>query len=68
MTADLAISGTPTDTFVNGACSITLADSEYVASWMLTFPVETVYVTNVQKQYMGASLGAAKTINTHYCK
>ena len=20
------------------------------------------------KQYMGASLGAAKTINTHYCK
>ena len=52
MTADLAISGTTTDTFVNVECSVTLANPvQYVAWWMLTLPVETVYVTNVQIYY-----------------
>jgi hypothetical protein len=51
MTADLAISGTPTDTYGSGACSVTLADSEYVAWWMYTFPVDTVFITNVKINY-----------------
>ena len=49
MTADLAISGTTTDTFAGEACSETLANPiQYVAWWMLTFPVDTVYITDVQ--------------------
>jgi len=37
MTADLAISGEPDDTFGNGACSVTLATpKQYVAWWMYT--------------------------------
>ena len=52
MTADLAISGTHTDTFVDLQCSVTLFNpKQYVAWWMLTFPVETVYITNVQFYY-----------------
>jgi hypothetical protein len=51
MTADLAISGEPDDMFRNGACSVTLADSEYVAWWMFTFPVDTVFITNVKINY-----------------
>ena len=55
MTADLAISGTPTDTFGTGTCSVTLADSEYVAWWMYTFPVDTVFITNVKINYRSNS-------------
>ena len=51
MTADLAISGTPTDIFGNGACSVTLAGKERVAWWMYTFPVDTVFITNVKINY-----------------
>jgi hypothetical protein len=51
MTADLAISGEPDDMFRNGACSVTLADSKYVAWWMFTFPVDTVFITNVKINY-----------------
>ena len=56
MTADLAISGTSTDTFAGKACSVTLANPiKYVAWWMLTFPVDTVYITNVQIYYRRTS-------------
>ena len=52
MTADLAISGEPDDTFGNGACSVTLATpKQYVAWWMYTFPVDTVFITNVKINY-----------------
>jgi len=56
LTADLVISGTSIDTFGNAACSVTLANPiQYVARWMLTFPVDTVYITNVQIYYRGNS-------------
>ena len=52
MTADLAISGEPGDTFGNGACSVTLAHpKQYVAWWMFTFPVDTVFITNIKINY-----------------
>ena len=52
MTADLAISGNSTDTFGGKTCSVTLANPiQYVAWWMLTFPVDTVYIKNVQMYY-----------------
>jgi hypothetical protein len=51
MTADLAISGTPTDIFANGSCSVTHAGNERVAWWMFTFPVDTVFITNVKINY-----------------
>ena len=50
MTADLAINGGPTDTFVG--CSMTLHNPfQSSAWWMLTFPVDTVYITNVKIYY-----------------
>jgi len=52
MTADLAISGEPDDTFGNGACSVTLANPpQTVAWWIYTFPVDTVFITNVKINY-----------------
>ena len=52
MTADLAISGEPGDTFPNGACSVTLAyPPQSVAWWMFTFPVDTVFITNIKINY-----------------
>ena len=51
MTADLAISGEPNDLFGNGACSVTLDGTKYVAWWMYTFPVDTVFITNVKINY-----------------
>ena len=52
LTADLAINGGPTDTFGNGGCSITwYKPFQRFAWWMLTFPVDTVYVTNVKMYY-----------------
>jgi hypothetical protein len=52
MTADLAISGEPGDTFGNVACSVTLAyPKQYVAWWMFTFPVDTVFITNIKINY-----------------
>ena len=56
MTADLAISGNSTDTFGGKTCSVTLAKPiQYVAWWMLTFPVDTVYIKNVQMYYRSTS-------------
>jgi hypothetical protein len=52
MTADLAISGETGDAFANGACSVTLASPpQSVAWWMFTFPVDTVFITNVKINY-----------------
>ena len=52
MTADLAISGEPFDTFGNGACSVTLHNPpQSVAWWVFTFPVDTVFITNVKINY-----------------
>jgi hypothetical protein len=62
MTADLAISGSTTDTFGSGACSVTLADSEYVAWWMYTFPVDTVFITNVKINYRSSSKSSYQLI------
>jgi hypothetical protein len=56
LTADLAISGEPGDMFGNGACSVTLPNpSQSVAWWMFTFPVETVFITNVKINYRSTS-------------
>jgi hypothetical protein len=62
MTADLAISGTHTDTFGSGACSVTLAVNEYVAWWMYTLPVDTVFITNVKINYRSDSKSSYQLI------
>jgi hypothetical protein len=52
LTADLAITGEPTHDFNNASCSTTLTNpKQYVAWWMLTFPVDTIYITNVKIYY-----------------
>jgi hypothetical protein len=52
LTADLAINGGPTDTFVNLGCSITwYKPFQRFAWWMLTFPIDAIYVTNVKIYY-----------------
>jgi hypothetical protein len=50
LTADLAISGTPDDTVFQVDCSVTMA-AQSVAWWMFTFPVDTVFITNVKINY-----------------
>ena len=50
LTADLAISGTPDDTVFQVECSVTMAEQS-VAWWMFTFPVDTVFITNVKINY-----------------
>jgi hypothetical protein len=56
MTADLAISGEPGDTFPNVPCSVTLASPpQSGAWWMFTFPVDTVFITNVKINYRSTS-------------
>ena len=52
LTADLAITGGSTDTLVNGGCAMTsFKPPQPVAWWMLSFPVDEVYVTNVKIYY-----------------
>ena len=63
MPADLAISGTPHDTFGNVACSVTLANpKQTVAWWMFTFPVDTVFITNVKINYRSESKSSYQLI------
>jgi hypothetical protein len=50
LTADLAISGTPDDTFSQVECSVTMTEQS-VAWWMFTFPVDTVFITNIKINY-----------------
>ena len=57
MTADLAVTGGRTHDLLSVSCSVTQADPKrYVAWWMLTFPVDTVYITNVLIYYRGNTL------------
>ena len=63
LTADLAISGTHTDTFGSGACSVTLdKPKQYVAWWMFTFAVDTVFITNVKINYRSESKSSYQLI------
>ena len=49
LTADLAITGGRTHLLTSESCSLTLyAPTQYVAWWMLTFSVDTVFITNVR--------------------
>ena len=52
MTADLAIIGGPTHGFYSGSCASTNASpKQYVLWWLLTFPVDTAYITFVRIYY-----------------
>ena len=63
LTADLAISGTSHDTFANVACSVTLPNPPHsVAWWMFTFPVDTVFITNVKINYRYNSKSSFQSI------
>jgi hypothetical protein len=54
MTADLAITGGRTHDFYSRSCATTgYPPPDYLAWWMLTFPVDTVYVTNIRIYYRG---------------
>ena len=56
LTADLAINGGPANTFSNPGCSVTWSRPfQRFAWWMLTFPLDTVYVTNVTIYYRSNS-------------
>jgi hypothetical protein len=49
LTADLAITGGRTHDFLSGSCAVTqYSPTRYRAWWMLTFPVDTIYITNVK--------------------
>lgn len=50
--ANLAVTGGPTNDF--GSCAVT-AENKYTAWWMLTFPINTIYFTNVKIFYRGNS-------------
>ena len=62
MTADLAISGGTDDTFNELECSVTMIYNQAVAWWMLTFPVDTVFITNVEIYYRSESKSTYKFI------
>ena len=56
LTADLAVTGGSTYTINSKSCSITqYIPIQYVAWWMLTFPVDTVYITHVNIYFRGNS-------------
>jgi hypothetical protein len=66
-----AVTGGRTHDLLSLSCSMTQPDPKlYVAWWMLTFPVDTVYITNVLIYYRyPAKRGrAVKTINKQWCK
>jgi hypothetical protein len=56
LVANLAITGGPTHAFSSTSCATTATEpTRYVAWWMLAFPVDTVYITNVQIYYRSNS-------------
>ena len=56
LVANLAITGGRTHDFYSTSCATTATDPpRYVAWWMLAFPVDTVYITNVQIYYRSNS-------------
>ena len=52
--ADLAVTGGPTNYFNGGSCATT-EDHKYTAWWMLAFPGNTIYFTNVKIFYRSNS-------------
>ena len=56
LTADLAITGGPTHEFYRRLCATTNASlTQSIAWWMLTFPVDAVYITTVKIYYRDSS-------------
>ena len=56
LTSDLAITGGRTHSFISKSCALTLySPTQYTAWWMLTFPVDTVYITKVLIYFRGGS-------------
>jgi hypothetical protein len=48
LTSDLAITGGRTHDLRSESCAVTqYSPTQYEAWWMLTFPVDTIYITNV---------------------
>ena len=52
--AQLAVTGGPTNDFSSGSCATTAA-YQYTAWWMLAFPGNTIYFTNVKIFYRSNS-------------
>ena len=56
LTTDLGIAGGPTYYFSSASCATTLhSPIQYVAWWMLTFPVDIICITNVKIYYRNDS-------------
>ena len=54
LTADLAITGGRTHFLTSRSCAMTLLNpTQYTAWWMLTFPVDNVYITKVLIYFRG---------------
>ena len=67
MTADLAITGGSTHSLGNGSCAMTgYPPPDYFTWWMLTFVVDTVYVTNVKIYYRGNSRFYYQVLHLNY--
>ena len=67
MTADLAITGKRTDTVESAQCAVTgYPPPDYFAWWMLTLPVDTVYVTNVRIYYRDSSKFYYQVLHLNY--
>jgi len=48
------VTGGPTNDFSSGSCAIT-GENQYTAWWMLAFPENTIYFTNVNIFYRSDS-------------
>jgi hypothetical protein len=56
LTAELAITGGPTHECYRRLCATTNASpTQSIASWMLTFPVDTAYITTVKIYFRDSS-------------
>ena len=56
LTAELAITGGPTHEYYRRLCATTNASpTQSIAWWMLTFPVDTVYITTVKIYFRDSS-------------
>ena len=58
--AHLAVTGGPTNDFYSGSCATT-GEDQYTVWWMLAFPGNTIYFTNVKIFYRDTS----KCISIH---
>jgi hypothetical protein len=56
LTAELDITGGPTHEFYSRLCATTNASpTQSISWWMLTFPVDTVYITTVKIYFRDSS-------------